>query len=220
MKVLFLFSFIALTPLISKGQFEFKSDSSSISFLTDQLEGTELGLPNFDSIAFELRFWATGELGGFVQLTFSQDSTWNYRRGFLNDQFELNILELPSEPNITSVWERLVTNNVLELPNQNELIYTYHKDGRTIKLGPENEETERLIHSTLDASAYTVQLFTAGKFRTYYYYNPIALNEHFQNSEWESIETEMFANIVKTISDSFNMMEVYRTHMRDKMGKN
>lgn len=206
-------------PLLSFGQFNFKPDSTAPLFPFEHYAQTELRLPDADSTIFELRFWVNSSFGGFVQLTFNKDSVWNFRSGYLGDESQVRIVELTSkEPNIDSIWSELLKNDVLNLPDQSELIYTYQKDGRTIKLGPENKETERLIHSTLDAAGYTIELFNDGRYRSYYYYNAISLNESFKKSGWTSIETEKFANIAQLLIDSLAMKEVFKTNFKEKLG--
>ncbi|WP_258105879.1 hypothetical protein [Marinoscillum sp. MHG1-6] len=210
---------IACFPLLSYGQFNFEPDSADSSFPFERFKETELRRPNSDSIFFELRYWVNSDFGGFVQLTFNNNSTWNYRRAYLSEGIIQTMALTSNQPKIDSLWSKLLANDVLELPNQDEIIYTYQKDGRTIKLGPEKEETERLVHSTLDASGYTIELFTKGKYRSYYYYNPITLNEHFRKSGWTSPETEKFANIVNILTDAFDLNEVFKANLKEKMGK-
>lgn len=217
MKTLFLSIFFSL-PLLGYSQFNFKPDSIDPIFPFNHYSQTVLSLPNSDSIIFELRFWANSDFGGFVQLTFNKDSIWNYRRGYLGKDYIVRTMELTStQPNIDSMWSELLKNDVLNLPNQSDLIYTYQKDGRTIKIGPENEETERLIHNTLDAEGYTVELFTKSTYHSYFYYNPIGLNEAFKKSGWTSIETEKFPSIAQLLIESFAMKEVYRANFLEKM---
>ncbi|MFT6200158.1 MAG: hypothetical protein ACJAQ2_001938 [Vicingaceae bacterium] len=206
-------------PLQSFGQLSFIPDSTDSIFPFEDYQETELRRPNMDSIIFELRFWVNSDFGGFVQLTFNSDSLWNYRRGYLSKGY-IRTMELTSnQTNIDSIWSELLTNDILELPNQNEIIYFYQKDGRTIKIGPEKEETERLVHNTLDGIGYTVELFTKGNYRKYYYYNPITLNEHFKKSNWISFETEKFANVANIFTNSFALNEVFKANLKEKLGK-
>ncbi|MEQ9202394.1 MAG: hypothetical protein RLO09_07390 [Cyclobacteriaceae bacterium] len=214
-----LLNIIIFFPLLSYGQFNFKPDSTDSAFPFEQFKATELRRPNFDSIIFELRYWVSSDFGGFVQLTLNNDSTWNYRRGYLNEGNIRTLALTSNQPKIDSIWSELLSNDFLELPNQDEIIYTYQKDGRTIKLGPEKEESEQLVHSTLDAAGHTIELFTKGNYRSYYYYNPITLNEHFKKSGWTSIETEKFANIVNTLTHAFDLNEVFKANLKENMGK-
>jgi|GEM_PF-2955045 len=204
--------------LLAYGQFDFQPDSSDSAFPFEKFKGTELAWPNQDSIVFELRFWVYNDFGGLLQLTYNKDSTWNCRRGFLSNGFQT--VELTSSsPNFDTVWNKLKKNHILNLPNQDELIYTYHKDGRSVKIGPEKESTEPLIHNTTDGTGYSIELFKGERYRHIYYYNAILLNKLWENSEWESKETEYFANMANLLIDSFAMHEVFQMNLREKTGK-
>lgn len=215
-----LFLLLLTSPVISLAQFAFPADSSESVFPFELYRETELRKPDADSLLFELRFWVSGEFGGFLQLTFGQDSTWNYRRGYLRGEHNVRIMQpLAHPPNVDSIWPELSGNSILTLPDQNELIYTYEKDGRTFKLGPEISETERLVHATLDGTGYAIELFSIDRYRSYYYYNAINLDRNFKRAGWRSDETEKFATIATLLIDSFALSEVFKANMREKMNK-
>lgn len=208
------------TPLLARAQFEFEPDSTYQPFMMKKLAGTELGPPYFDSIQFELRFWSFGYTEAFLQLTIDHQENWHYRRGYVNDKSQVKSMALSGTPvDVHALWKELLVNDILTLPTQNNLTYRYEKDGRTAILTPDDNATEPFIHSTLDAAAYSIQLFTKDGYRSYHYYNPEGLSKAFKNSGWSSPETDKFASIQSMLFKKFKMMEVHVESLKERIKK-
>jgi hypothetical protein len=218
MRLIFIILIILSVSLVVKAQFLFQTDFEKQPLFADKLINTDLAPPNYDSIQFELRFWNVGTFGGFIQMTVDYNGNWNYRRGYLTEEYQIKNLKLNlSQSSLETIWEKLSNLNIMELPDQDKLTFKIERNGKSIILGPQENETEKIIHNTLDADGYIVELFAKGRYRNYYYYNPIGINKIFKLNNIISKETEQFASIVTILSDNFNMIEVYKANLKEKM---
>ncbi len=198
MRIFFLL--ISILPFKSNAQFDFENNTTNkpISYIP---------YPNFDSVKFEFRMWEDAWLyPSFYQMTYDTHGKWNYRRGIIYDEgvYELDLI-LPT-PNIDSIWNILISKNVLKLESQNEVRASIKMGDIIHKLDVEN--FEKLLGT--DGTAYTIELMSKDTYRCYSYINPISLSKGFKKSDqnWIATEHHLMADIVNTLNDAFNRSEI------------
>lgn len=223
MRTLFFIIALSSTTHVSLAQFEFEMDSTYKPILAEQLKGSKLGNPNFDSLKFDFRFWAWGEFGGFVQLTYDYQNNWKYRTGYLTENFEIIDLNPVQQPNIDSLWISLRSNDILTLPQQDSLHYLMiTSDGRTQIITLEEQQgafKESFIRKTLEGDSYSIELRSSNNYRQVYYYNPVKISESLLKSgRVTSPETDKFAAIVNILTDYFMMNEIYKHNIKARAG--
>jgi hypothetical protein len=100
---------------------------------------------------------------------FMVDTTWNaVEYDEWNKPIKIKKYKLRAKPSFDSVFLRLLSYNLLTLPNQAELKNKMHKD---VQVTAEGDTTERKIH-VMDGESYTVEIKIGYKFRVYQFDNP------------------------------------------------
>ena len=199
---LYLAAILLLAPLSSFAQFDFEPDTA------ESME-THLPSPNFDSVAFAVRIWQSGQIGeSFYQLTFAHNSGWSYRRGIF-DRDERSIIELPlleEPPDLVALWKHFDSLGIRTLKSQRQSTVSIVHDGKVYKLNEEQLDKMIGLHSPL----YTVELFNPEGYRSYFYFDPITLSKNFDKSDqqWIAPEHESMAAIIEAVNEAFHFEDV------------
>lgn len=178
---------------------------------------TQLGIPNPDSIKFELRLWNNSQIFSlFTQLSLNQKNEWNYRTGFINHDGDIYYLKSNPDVDLSELWKTLDSLGVRSLPSQEIATASIEKNGYTYKLP--FEEFEKITQST-EESLITVELFNQANYRTYHYYNPIRISEGIKNSKQnlESKEHFAMAKIVQTVTNTFDIHQAYKIYFEKEV---
>ena len=190
-----------LAPLSSLAQFDFEPDTAK------SME-THLPPPNFDSVAFVVRIWQSGQIGeSFYQLTFAHDSSWSYRRGIF-DRDEYSAIELPlmkEPPNLGALWKHLDSLEIRTLKSQHQSTVSIVHDGKIYTFDEEQLEKMIGLHSPL----YTVELFNSEGYRSYFYFDPTAiLKLNKPGHQLIAPEHERMAAIIEAVKQEFHFEDV------------
>jgi hypothetical protein len=107
-----------------------------------------------------------------------------------NKLVKIKKYKLRAKPSYDSLFLRLLSYNILTLPNQSELKSKMRKD---VQVTAEDDTTERKIH-VMDGESYTVEIKIGGKFRVYQFDNPDSYSKFYDNVT----ELKDYLNIVQT----------------------
>jgi hypothetical protein len=122
---------------------------------------------------------------------FIVDTGWNaVEYDEWNKPIKIKKYKLSAKPNFDSVFLRLLSYNILTLPNQTELKSKMRKD---VQVTADGDTTERKIH-VIDGESYTVEIKIDGKFRVYQFDNPESYSKFYDNVA----ELKDYLNIVQT----------------------
>jgi hypothetical protein len=122
---------------------------------------------------------------------FMVDTTWNaVEYDEWNKPVKIKKYELRAKPSYDSLFLRLLSYNILTLPNQSELKSKMRKD---VQVTAEGDTTERKI-LVMDGESYTVEIEIGGKFRVYQFDNPDSYSNFYDNGT----ELKDYLNIVQT----------------------
>lgn len=100
---------------------------------------------------------------------------------------------LKAKPSFDSLFLRLLSYNILTLPNQSDLKSKMRKD---VQVDDEGYTTERKIYVT-DGESYTVEIKIGDKFRVYQFDNPDSYSKFYTNVS----ELKEYLNIVQTFDN-------------------
>ena len=119
------------------------------------------------------------------------DTTWNaVEYDEWNKPVKIKKYKLRAKPTYDSLFLRLLSYNILTLPNQSELKGKMRKD---VQVTAEGDTTEKKIH-VMDGESYTVEIKIGGKFRVYQFDNPDSYSKFYDNVT----ELKDYLNIVQT----------------------
>lgn len=122
---------------------------------------------------------------------FMVDTTWNaVEYDEWNKPVKIKKYKLRAKPSFDSLFLRLLSYNILTLPNQSQLKSKMRKD---IQVTAEGDTTERKIH-IMDGESYTVEIKIGDKFRVYQFDNPDSYSKFYDNVT----ELKDYLNIVRT----------------------
>lgn len=122
---------------------------------------------------------------------FLVDTTWNaIEYDEWNKPIKIKKYKLTAKPSFDSLFLRLLSYNILTLPNQSELRSKMHKD---IQVTTEGDTTESKIH-VMDGESYIVEIKIGGTFRVYQFDNPESYSKFYDNVS----ELKDYLNIVHT----------------------
>lgn len=122
---------------------------------------------------------------------FMVDTTWNaVEYDEWNKPVKIKKYKLRAKPSFDSFFLRLLSYNVLTLPDQSELKNKMRKD---VQVTAEGETTERKIH-VMDGESYTLEIKIGDKFRVYQFENPESYSKFYDNVS----ELKDYLNIVQT----------------------
>lgn len=206
----FILIILIFFPLTVSAQFEFEPDSIS------PIE-TQLGIPNPDSIKFELRLWNNSQnFSLFTQLSYTQNNEWNYHTGLINHDEVLYYFENNPDIDLAKLWETLDSLGVRSLPSQEIATASLEKNGSLHKLT--FEEFEKLTQLS-DGSMILVELFNKKNYRSYHFFNPTEISNGFKNSKQNWIAEEHFAMamIIQTINKRLELTQAFKRFV-EKVG--
>ena len=119
------------------------------------------------------------------------DTTWNaVEYDEWNNPVKIKKYKLRANSSFDSLFLRLLSYNIMTLPNQSELKSKMHKD---VQVTVEGDTTERKIH-VMDGESYTVEIKIGDKFRVYQFDNPESYSKFYDNVS----ELKDYLNIVLT----------------------
>lgn len=122
---------------------------------------------------------------------FMVDTAWNaVEYDEWNKPVKIKKYKLKAKPSFDSLFVRLLSYNILTLPNQEDLKSKMRKD---VQVDEEGYTTERKIYFT-DGESYTVEIKIGGKFRVYQFDNPDSYSKFYDNVT----ELKDYLNIVQT----------------------
>ena len=206
-KLLFL---LLLVSHISFGQTTIRG---IITISTDSIYGDSVNnSPNIafnDKINLEQTDSSTAKVDIRLYKLFSLTNTKSVRRLFLVDTIwgavefeELNKPKkikkymLAAKPNFDSLFLRLLSFNILTLPNQSDLKDKMQKD---MQVTADGNTTERKIH-VMDRNRYTIEIKIGSKYRIYQFDNPDSYSKYYENIT----EFKDYLNIVQTFDNLLN----------------
>jgi hypothetical protein len=177
------------------------------SISTDSIFGDSLNnSPNFvfndriklaqidkSSVKVDIRLYRLHSLSNTRTLHrfYMVDTTWNaVEYDEWNNPVKINMYKLKANPSFDSLFLRLISYNIMTLPNQSELKTKMRKD---VQVTVEGDTTERKIH-VLDGESYTVEIKIGNKFRVYQFDNPEIYSKFYDNVS----ELKDYLNIVWT----------------------
>ena len=119
------------------------------------------------------------------------DTTWNaVEYDEWNKPVKIKKYKLQAKSSFDSLFLRLLSYNILTLPNQSDLKSKMRKD---VEVDEEGYTTERKILVT-DGEGYTIEIKIGGKFRVYQFYNPESYSKFYNNVS----ELKDYLKIVQT----------------------
>lgn len=122
---------------------------------------------------------------------FIVDTTWNaIEYDEWNKTVKIKKYKLQAKPSFDSFYLRLLSYNILTLPNQSELKRKMRKD---VQVTADGDTTERKIH-VMDGESYTVEIKIGGKFRVYQFDNPESYSKFYNDVS----ELKDYMRIVQT----------------------
>ena len=202
-------------------QIDFDSDSIKAPIYPEITQKIKKLNTNFD---FQLRFWSYRQ--GWVFVMTMRDNNWccqSYNFSF-NKKKKIKIKKNNIiDPNCDSIWNYLVANNVLNLPDMEliekdmyitvmpELVEKETIDIQNEEFLPVNsitndatviKQTERkLRHLIADGGSYSLELLKGNKYKRIVYRNPVAYAEIYKNVE----ELQEMSNIIQFIYEILNI---------------
>lgn len=125
---------------------------------------------------------------------FLVDTTWTaVEYDEWNKPVKIKKYMLKAKPSFDSLFLRLLSYNILTLPNQSDLKSKMRKD---VQVDDEGYTTERKIYVT-DGESYTVEIKIGDKFRVYQFDNPDSYSKFYTNVS----ELKEYLNIVQTFDN-------------------
>ena len=122
---------------------------------------------------------------------FMVDTTWNaVEYDEWNKPVKIKKYKLQAKSSFDSLFLRLLSYNILTLPNQSDLKSKMRKD---VEVDEEGYTTERKILVT-DGEGFTIEIKIGGKFRVYQFYNPESYSKFYNNVS----ELKDYLKIVQT----------------------
>ena len=126
-----------------------------------------------------------------IRRLFMVDTTWKaVEYNEWNKPVKIKKYKLRAKPNFDSLFLRLLSYNILKLPNQTELKSKMHKD---VQVTAEGDTTERKIY-VMDGESYTVEIKIGDNFRVYQFDNPDSYSKFYDNV----LELKDYLNIVQS----------------------
>ena len=144
----------------------------------------------------DIRLYTLHSLSGTktVRRLFLVDTTWSaIEFDEWNKPVKIKKYKLTAKSNFDILFSRLMSCNIMTLPNQSELKSKMHKDVQVIADG---DITERRIY-VMDGEGYTVEIKIGAKFRVYQFDNPESYSKFYDNVS----ELRDYLNIVQAFDN-------------------
>ena len=190
MKKLLILLFI-VTPLISYSQFNFPGDANFKFYHLETLKNFDIKPDIEKSTNFELRLWISTftEQPVLLRLTYNNNFIWKAEKYLLNDNRVIKS-ELLLPDKWDDIWDSLVVNKILTLPDNPPIIH--HKVA-------EEGEIPYVEVAITDGTSYTVELLSNEHKRHYSIDNPIGYFRYYKNSQ----PLKDFNRILEILSEVF-----------------
>lgn len=164
-----------LMPGLLFSQFKFPGDANFKYSYFDYRNNFEIK-PTIDkNIAFEFRLWVSTftEEPVLLRLTYDNDCIWRAEKYVVNEEKVIK-LEILLPNNWDELWDSLVANNILTLPDNPPIIHhEIAKEG----------EIPNVENAITDGTSYTVELLSKEKSRQYSLSNPVGYFLFYKNSK-------------------------------------
>jgi len=122
---------------------------------------------------------------------FLVDTTWNaVEYDEWNKPVKIKKYKLRAKPNFDSLFSKLLSYNIMTLPNQTDL---KNKMRKVVGVDDEGYAIEKKIHVT-DGEGYTIEIRIGDKFRVYQFDNPDSYSKFYEDVS----ELKDYLNIVQT----------------------
>jgi len=194
MKKIFIVLFICI-PAISYSQFKIPNDTNFKCSHLNKFKYPDIKPSIEKSLSFELRLWTSTyavDSAYLLRLTCNQKDIWKaekYLINYYNNKIIKTEIQLPS--NWNEIWDTLLVNNVLTLPDNPP-----HKNNRII----EDDEIPNVETAITDGTSYTVELLSKENNRKYSIDNPIGYFKFYSDSK----PLKDFNKILEILSQIFN----------------
>jgi hypothetical protein len=170
-------------------------NGDSINTSPNHLFNSRIKLVEIDksSVKVDIRLYRLHSLSNTRTLRrlYMVDTTWNaVEYDEWNNPVKINKYKLRAYPSFDSFFLRVISYNIMTLPNQSELKRKMRKD---VQVTVEGDTTERKIH-VLDGESYTIEIKIGDKFRVYQFDNPESYSRFYDNVS----ELKDYLNIVKS----------------------
>ena len=170
-------------------------DGDSVNNSPNQVFNDRIKLVQIDksSATFDIRLYRLHSLSNTKTLRrlFLVDTTWNaVEYNEWNKPVKIKKYKLKAKSSFDSLFLRLLSYNILTLPNQSDLKSKMHKD---VQVNEEGYTTERKIMVT-DGEGFTIEIKVASKFRVYQFDNPDSYSKFYDNVS----ELKDYLNIVQS----------------------
>ncbi|MFT3910933.1 MAG: hypothetical protein QM737_16055 [Ferruginibacter sp.] len=144
---------------------------------------------------FEIRLYTHRSLSNttVVRIISIEDTTWQaIELNEKNRPISIKRKKLFAIPNFETVIKKLLSYNILNLPNQKEIEYKMRKD--TIELVDGEYQTITKKVDVMDGESYSIEIKIGDKFRIYRFENPDTYLKYYPKVN----ELENYANIIRT----------------------
>lgn len=122
---------------------------------------------------------------------FMVDTTWNaVEYDEWNKPVKIKKYKLRAKPGFDSLFMRLLSNNILTLPNQSEL---KSKMRKVVGVDEDGYEIIKAFH-VMDGECYTIEIKIGDNFRVYEFNNPVSYSKAYDNVS----ELKDYLNIVQS----------------------
>ncbi|SHK92719.1 hypothetical protein SAMN04488028_11218 [Reichenbachiella agariperforans] len=192
---------ILLGPLTGQCQFSFEPNNDSTLF----------DKPYDSANIFEFKFTISSPwfYSSYLELTYNQDSIWNYKRYLIKnvDGERVELSPMDSTPNIGNIWNQLVELGFLTMKTEDEVTFKVIANGKLFLLP---YETYQKMYPT-DLANFVSELSNQHGTRTVMYYAPSEMLEKLQksNQKWYVPELYKASFCYNLIMDTFKF-EDYR----------
>ncbi len=186
--------------------------------LHDKYPGNFSDLKANDSL--KIRFWVSGHYinGLFVELRLTNKNNWTYNRGFVNYNTDsVQIHSLSTEPAFNQLWNNLISYGILDLPDQKGAPIIAVKNDKQWNLA---DSTKQRIIDFYNGEYITIEIFRSDSYKSYSYYSPSEVYKMCFENNFICQEHKQMNNIVWTFHQYFNMQELARIQLQEKIKKN
>lgn len=174
MRYYFITSLFLMFSFAGYAQFEFNKDRKFKPFYFETRKKLEIEEPNLDSVRFEMRFWIVNynnEPQLLYLFNYYRNETWSILQyefcswDWISFQ-KFKKQKLTVSDKWTQKWEKLLQNDILNLPKESSVKKKWaSSDGTHVLVG--------------DGVSYGIELITKKSRRKYSYSNPEVLLKHY-----------------------------------------
>lgn len=217
MKWLYLAIFF-LNGIICKGQLDTISNSYESSlYRFENLK--ELANPNFQEDSLEIRCWISSHSFSdlFVQLKVSKKGRFQFNRGYINYDLDSVIIlnDFKNSRNDSLFWSSLISNDIMELPDQKKAEIIVIKDNDQIR-NLIFSEKQKIIDS-FRGDFVLFEIFQSTDYRKYGYSSPSKIYSACISNNFKCPEYEKVNNLVWSFFTYFELIDVLKLQMQSRL---